>query len=338
MATPSAAVPTTAVTTPPLTLTLDPIKYLNNLPSYDGSRDKLYTFIDLVDRIFPTLGKYDEPSQLIFFDILKSKITGKAREAIEINNTVKNWDEVKRVFFQYFGDRKSIEQLYDELRAIPFRSNCQEYHNDLKAMLRRLNNKVRIARPDNFAVEVEQNCKAALNLFINKIPEPMKGLLHCRNPNNLEEAIQILFEAGYAYVRSNTWDYNRHHRPNIRQNNTQTHSGQHRYNSGMFRTNRNNDNERPSNNGQNNQNNHGTNQGPRNNNNPFRNNSGNFRSNSENFRSNSGNFRNRENNSGNYRNELEPMDTLSGSYARQIYNTANNPDFQAKSLPENYPI
>lgn len=47
--------------------------------------------------------------------------------------------------------------------------------------------------------EILQNCKTALRIFISKCPEPMRGLLYCRNPDNLEQAIQILAETGYAH-------------------------------------------------------------------------------------------------------------------------------------------
>ncbi|KNC23196.1 hypothetical protein FF38_10069 [Lucilia cuprina] len=44
--------------------------------------------------------------------------------------------------------------------------------------------------------------KTALNVFKEKIPEPMRTILTCRNPQTLEVAIEILFQTGYAYVTS----------------------------------------------------------------------------------------------------------------------------------------
>lgn len=81
-----------------LTLSIDSLKYLNNLPNFDGNRDNLHNFIDLVDRIYPTLGRYDEIRPMLFFDIFKNKLVSKAGEAIKINNSVSNWEDVKKLF------------------------------------------------------------------------------------------------------------------------------------------------------------------------------------------------------------------------------------------------
>ncbi|GBP06329.1 hypothetical protein EVAR_70291_1 [Eumeta japonica] len=48
------------------------------------------------------------------------------------------------------------------------------------------------------------NSRTALNIFKSKIPEPMKTILACRNPTTLEDAMNILFEAGYAHLRVDT--------------------------------------------------------------------------------------------------------------------------------------
>ncbi|KNC21633.1 hypothetical protein FF38_03484 [Lucilia cuprina] len=41
------------------------------------------------------------------------------------------------------------------------------------------------------------NQRSALHIFKNKIPEPMKTILACRNPTSLEAAMDILYENGY---------------------------------------------------------------------------------------------------------------------------------------------
>ncbi|XP_046811286.1 putative uncharacterized protein DDB_G0282499 [Lucilia cuprina] len=46
------------------------------------------------------------------------------------------------------------------------------------------------------------NMKTALNVFKEKIPEPMRTILTCRNPQTLEVAMEILFQASYACVTS----------------------------------------------------------------------------------------------------------------------------------------
>lgn len=184
-----------------LQVSLDPVKYLNKLPTFNGDRNDLYNFIGLVDRVFPLLAKYDDMSQRIFFDIIKSRLTGKAREVIEINNSVTKWQETKTLFVQHFGDRLSVDQLFDELRFITFKTNCYDFYNEINAMLRRLNNKTKFENATG--TETINNCNTALRIFQSKLPEPMRGLLYCRQPNSLEAAMQILYETGYAFTRVN---------------------------------------------------------------------------------------------------------------------------------------
>lgn len=86
-------------------LNLDPIRYLNGLKPYNGNRDELFTFIDLVNRIFPLLTEYEELAQNIFFDIIKSKLEGKAREASQINYRINTWVDLRNMLCNHFGDR-----------------------------------------------------------------------------------------------------------------------------------------------------------------------------------------------------------------------------------------
>ncbi|KAI8116841.1 hypothetical protein CVS40_11172 [Lucilia cuprina] len=44
--------------------------------------------------------------------------------------------------------------------------------------------------------------KTALNVFKEKIPEPMRIILTCRKPQTLEVAMEMQFQADYAYVTS----------------------------------------------------------------------------------------------------------------------------------------
>lgn len=178
---------------------LDPIKYLNSLPQFGGNINDLPTFTKLVDRIYPILAAYDELSQLLFSDIIKSRIIGKAKEVLEINTQVQSWEDIKRTLNNNFGERKSCDQLYDEMRSVTFQTNTIDFYNDLKYKLRRLNNKSVIMTGEGEAANqvAINNQRSALHIFKNKMPEPMKTILACRNPTSLESAMDILYENGY---------------------------------------------------------------------------------------------------------------------------------------------
>lgn len=189
----------------PRSISIDPLKYLDRLPEFNGDHRDLQTFITLVDRVFPLLRTYDEPSQLLFSDMIKSRLKGKAREIIEINCQAQSWNDIKTVLMNNFGERYSIEELFDKLKSVYFKSNSVEFYNDIKNRLRSLNTKtICLVGTGPAANEcARNNMRTALNVFREKLPEPMKTIITCRNPDSLEEAMDILFQSGYAYHTRN---------------------------------------------------------------------------------------------------------------------------------------
>lgn len=216
--------------TQPISLTIDPLRYLEKLPEFNGDQRELQTFIDLIDRIHPLLQRYDLPSQEIFSDLIKSKLKGRAKEEIEINYHVTTWTDVKKVLNNNFGDKLSASQLYEELRGLNFKTNAVDFYNNLKTILRRLNVKTRLEQ-QNSSTDLERNLNSniasALNIFKTKMPEPMKSVLCCRNPGSLEDAMNILYEEGYAYTGSDI-NENKIGNPSRRDRNIQNRHNQER--------------------------------------------------------------------------------------------------------------
>lgn len=190
----------------PPAIVLDPIKYLERLPEFSGDKRDLYNFITLVDRVYPLLRQYDEMSQLVFSDLIKSRLRGKARETIEINFHAQSWTDLKNILMNNFGEKYSVEDLFDRMRAVSFKTNTIEFYNEIKDKLRSLNNKTSMIMGGNAGAGqiAVNNMQSALNIFKEKIPEPMRTILACRNPSSLEDAMEILFKSGYAYYGSKT--------------------------------------------------------------------------------------------------------------------------------------
>lgn len=184
---------------------LDPLKYLSTIPQFNGKRDDLINFCRLVDRIHPILRTYDEFSQLFFSDIIKSRLIGKAKEIIEINTQAQSWTEIKSILENNFGEKKNCEQLFDELRSVTFNNTTVDFYNDILYRLRRLNNKALLVLGEGEAANqvTINNRRSALHIFKNKMPEPMRTVLTCRNPDSLEAAMDILFESGYSHMGKN---------------------------------------------------------------------------------------------------------------------------------------
>lgn len=151
----------------PLSVSIDPLKYLGRLPEFNGDYRDLQTFINLIDRIHPILRAYDEPSQLLFSDIIKSRLKGKARETIEINCQARSWADIKKILLNNFGDKNSLEELFDRLKGVTFKTNSIEFYNEIKTRLRSLNNKTITTLGTSEAANecAKNNMRTALNIF-----------------------------------------------------------------------------------------------------------------------------------------------------------------------------
>lgn len=188
--------PATAIQKPKIKVSIDPIDYLNSIKDFTGNANDLYTFVTMIDRIQSRLNTYDDESQGIFFEIIKSK----ARKAVEIQQNVKHWKQLRNIFLTNFGETKTSYQLYNELIGLKPKTTCLAFYNEIINVLRRLNNKIRVEISIGVEEEVEHNCRIALKVFKNKLPQPMKEILYVRNPNDLQSALRTLTKAGYAHA------------------------------------------------------------------------------------------------------------------------------------------
>ena len=84
-------------------LDINPLTYLEKIQGFDGRIEDLSTFCTNVDDIIPTLLSYNEQAQRMCINIVKSKLTGKARRAIEIHPHLNNWTDIKAMLETNFG-------------------------------------------------------------------------------------------------------------------------------------------------------------------------------------------------------------------------------------------
>lgn len=89
--------------------------------NFDGDRYKIRSFIKQVDGVFE-LAKPNQKTPLILF--IKSKITGKAREQIDIHCNLTSWEEISELLINLYQDKKTIDQLLEEL------NNTKQEHNE----------------------------------------------------------------------------------------------------------------------------------------------------------------------------------------------------------------
>ncbi|KAK9295327.1 hypothetical protein QLX08_010313 [Tetragonisca angustula] len=105
--------------------------------SFDGDPYKLRSFIKQVDAVF----ELAQPSQTIpLLLYVKNKITGRTRDQIDIHCNLNTWKEISELLIALNQDRKSLDQLLDELSSI--RQGPQENVLQYYQRLEDLNSKV----------------------------------------------------------------------------------------------------------------------------------------------------------------------------------------------------
>lgn len=194
-----------------LSYEIDPLKYIGNLQEFDGTRDELKNFIEAVDRIVPVTTRYDAAAHQFFISAIRRKIKGEAQKVLNIHSNISNWSEIKLVLENNFVEKKTSEQIYDELRDVEFRRTVLDFYNDIRSILSRLNEKIQYegVKGDELKITVSSNNRKGLEIFKNRLGDPMYTVLQCRNPKNLEEAIRILGEGNYLNRISNKYIKNK---------------------------------------------------------------------------------------------------------------------------------
>ena len=82
---------------------------------FDGDQYKLRSFIKQVNAIF----ELAQPSQTIRLLLyVKIKITGKVRDQIDVHCNLNTWGEISELLIALYQDRKSLDQLSEELSSI----------------------------------------------------------------------------------------------------------------------------------------------------------------------------------------------------------------------------
>ncbi|XP_058979929.1 uncharacterized protein LOC131803044 [Musca domestica] len=176
------------------TLDINPLTYIEKLREFDGKKEDLTTFITNVDDIIPTLMLYNEQAQRMCMNIVKSKLTGNARRAMEVHPHLTLWTDIKAMLNTNFGGFATVDQLYQELRAAQYKGDTMDFYNHIQHKLAILNQK---CGQENRLDEVDRNIQTGLKTFITRLPIHMRTVLCALKPQSMEEALHELSSAGF---------------------------------------------------------------------------------------------------------------------------------------------
>ncbi|XP_063908536.1 putative uncharacterized protein DDB_G0271606 [Zophobas morio] len=160
------------------------------LIKFDGTRSLLYEFIDNCDTALESI---DNNKKEILFSIIKTKLTGKARELTR-SRQFTTWNSLKDHLVEIYADRRTQAQWQLELNSCKQRFNedvslyasrvencCTELINSLSTTL----------TADAHKACVDLFKTQALNVFVAGLTKDLALLVKAQKPDSLEDAISI---------------------------------------------------------------------------------------------------------------------------------------------------
>lgn len=172
--------------------------YLELIPTFDGNPTKLSTFLEACEEVFPLMAPGNEPNRLYFTMLhIKTKLVGKAAALIAARN-IRTFPELKETLINLFGDQRNEESLLSDLNTLrqkpnetphQFADHCINIRCLLLSKLSCSNvqqvvKDTKLTMYNNFT----------LRAFLTGVNPQLSHLLRCRNPKNIEEAIQMVTE------------------------------------------------------------------------------------------------------------------------------------------------
>lgn len=205
-------------------LNINPLKYLEKAPIFDGKKEDLPVFLKYMEVIMPLVDTYSEFDKQLMGNVIRSKLIGRARQVMNMHAHLESWTEVKNMLILNFSSFESIKQLFDRLKSLQYNGDVMEFYNNIQKTVGILNQK---CIQEGHAEQIVGNTETAKWVFMNGLDDLMQTILAARNPNTLEEALHILGANGRIKTKQNN-DYenknvqrNQQNSQNINKNNGQ---------------------------------------------------------------------------------------------------------------------
>lgn len=156
---------------------------------FDGDRTKLRSFIKQVDSVFELARPSQKPVLLLF---VKNKMVGKARDQIDIHCNLTTWEEISDLLLNLYQDKKSLDQLMEELNSIKQTRNesISQFYQRLEELQSRILGTVHSADSEDntLAGRVAMINEMTLNRFVYHSHTQISQMLRYREFKNINNA------------------------------------------------------------------------------------------------------------------------------------------------------
>nr|XP_034194803.1 protein kinase 4-like [Osmia lignaria] len=157
---------------------------------FDGDRTKLRSFIKQVDSVFELASPSQKPVLLLF---VKNKVEGKARDQIDIHCNLTTWEEVSELLLNLYQDKKSLDQLMEELNSIQQNrnENVSQFYERLEEFQSRILGTIHSTdcEDNTLAGRVAMINEMTLSRFVFHLHPQISQMLRYRDFPNINSAL-----------------------------------------------------------------------------------------------------------------------------------------------------
>lgn len=177
-------------------VTPDPIK---NIPNFNGNRKETLAWIEDTQQTLDLFEEYeDEPTYKQIMRVVRSKIIGEAREVLIASGNPKEWEDIKEILLNSFGDKRDITSHIQSLFIIKQgKLPLIEYYHKLKSIDTAI--KSSAAQLDDYKKSMEAINKLISLMSLTRYIDGLNGeqismYVRSYRPKTLEEAHDITMQ------------------------------------------------------------------------------------------------------------------------------------------------
>lgn len=171
--------------------------YIENIPKFNGDNPQLLPkFIRASDELLQAFPSENVAFNLFLFSSIKGRLIGQADLAISCRLELDNWEALKKVLIELFGDGHTISSLQTKLIHVqpdPKQSTKQlgqTIMSILSNLVAKINEQVRPFEEKQAQVNIYS--EMALETYTRCLPYQYKQLIRTRAIKNITEAIQVI--------------------------------------------------------------------------------------------------------------------------------------------------
>lgn len=172
----------------------DPIK---SIPTYDGNRKQLQAWITAAENTLKVFENLVNPQTYeIYVQAVLNKITGNAKDVVCLAGNPLNFEDVKTILLEAFGDRQELATYKAQLWSNKQNDdmNIHRYYRRTKEIMQNIKTIAKQNKDynDNWAIICKFIDEDVLAAFISGLKHPYFGYAQAAKPDNIESAYAFL--------------------------------------------------------------------------------------------------------------------------------------------------